>query len=60
MLYKVLVKKGQEVKANDPLFVLEAMKMENTVLALTSGKVKAINIKEGEMVMQDDLIITLG
>ncbi len=60
MLYKILVKKGQEVKANDPLFVLEAMKMESTVLAVGSGKVKNISLQEGTLVMQDDLIVTLS
>lgn len=50
---------GDEVKKNDPLFVVEAMKMENTVLALNSGKVKSIILGEGEMVSQDDLVLIL-
>ena len=58
-LYKVLVKKGQEVKENDPLFIIEAMKMETTVVAFKAGKVKSIKLKEGSMVMQDDLIIII-
>ena len=58
-LYKVLVKKGQDVKENDPLFVIEAMKMETTVTAFKSGKVKSITLKNGSMVKQDDLILTL-
>ena len=58
-LYKVLVKKGQEVKENDPLFVIEAMKMETTVTAFKKGKVKLITLDEGSMVKQDDLILTI-
>jgi pyruvate carboxylase len=58
-LYKVLVKKGQEIKENDPLFVIEAMKMETTVTAFKSGKIKTVTLKEGSMVRQDDLIVTL-
>ncbi|MBN4085399.1 pyruvate carboxylase [Flavobacteriaceae bacterium AH-315-B10] len=58
-LYKVLVESGQEIKENDPLFVIEAMKMETTVTAFKAGKVKAVTLKEGTMVMQDDLIITV-
>ncbi len=58
MLYKILVKTGQEVKKNDALFVIEAMKMETTVTAISSGKVKKITLKEGTMVHQDDLVIT--
>lgn len=59
MLYKVLVKKGEEVKKNDPLFVIEAMKMETTVTATKNGKIKNISLKPGTMVMKDDLIVTM-
>lgn len=58
-LYKILVKKGQEIKKNDHLFIIEAMKMESTITAIKSGKVKSISLKPGTMVMKDDLIITL-
>ena len=58
-LYKVLVKKGQEINENDPLFVIEAMKMETTVVAIRAGKVKSVTLKEGSMVKQDDLIVTI-
>ncbi len=59
LLYKTLVKQGQKVKENDPLFVIEAMKMETTVAATKSGKVKSITLTEGAMVMQDDLVMVL-
>ncbi len=59
LLYKVLVKKGQELKENDPIFIIEAMKMETTVTAVRDCKVKTLKLKEGEMVMQDDLILTM-
>ena len=58
-LYKVLVKKGDIIKENDPLFIIEAMKMETTVTAIKKGKVKAITLMAGVMVKQDDLILTL-
>ena len=58
-LYKVLVKRGQKVKENDPLFIIEAMKMETTVTAFKTGKVKSVILKEGTMVMQDDLVLTM-
>ncbi len=58
-LYSVLVKKGDEVKENDPLFIIEAMKMETTVTAVKSGKVKSVTLTAGVMVKQDDLILTL-
>ncbi|OZV67508.1 pyruvate carboxylase [Winogradskyella aurantia] len=58
-LYKVLVKQGDSIKENDPLFVIEAMKMETTVTAHKKGKIKSIALSEGQMVKQDDLVITL-
>ena len=49
----------QEIKENDPLFIIEAMKMETTVTAIRDCKVKSIMLKEGEMIMQDDLILSV-
>ncbi|WP_203294492.1 pyruvate carboxylase [Luteirhabdus pelagi] len=60
MLYKVLVKKGQTVEENDPLFVIEAMKMETTVTASKAGKVASIDLPTGTMVMKGDLVMTVG
>jgi len=56
-LSAVLVESGQKVKQNDPLFVIEAMKMESTITASCSGTIKNICINEGELVEQGDLII---
>ncbi len=58
MLSAVLVKNGQSVKKNEPLFVIEAMKMESTVMATSSGVVK-IHLKAGTMVLAEDLVVTL-
>jgi len=57
---EILVKKGDKVKVNDPLFVIEAMKMETTVSAPIAGIVKRIVLKTKTMVGQDDLVIELG
>ena len=47
---KLLVEVGQEVKAEDGLIVVEAMKMENELRSTSSGKVKEIFVKEGDVV----------
>jgi acetyl/propionyl-CoA carboxylase alpha subunit len=47
---KILVVEGQEVAANDPLVVLEAMKMEHTVRAEVGGTVRAIHVVVGDQV----------
>jgi pyruvate carboxylase len=58
-LSKILVKVGDKVKTNDVLFVLEAMKMESSVIATEPGKVKAILLAEGALVEQDDLVVEM-
>lgn len=49
-IVKVFVKPGQEIKAGDPLLIMEAMKMENEMRSARDAKVKAIHVKEGENV----------
>jgi propionyl-CoA carboxylase alpha chain len=41
---------GQEVLANAPLVVLEAMKMEHTVRATAAGTVREIHVAVGDQV----------
>ena len=48
---------GKEIKKDEPLLILEAMKMNNEVKALTSGKVKSIHVAEGIMVRKNQLIL---
>lgn len=59
LLYKVLVKRGQKVKKNEPLFIIEAMKMETTVTAFKDCKIKSIHLPSGIMAMKNDLVMTL-
>lgn len=58
-LISVLVKEGEEVRKNQPLFVIEAMKMESTITAPTAGKVSKVYLGEGVMVEQDDCVVAL-
>ncbi len=58
-LSQILVKVGDNIKVNTPLFIIEAMKMESTITSPIKGKVKAIHLTEKTMVEQDDLIIEL-
>jgi pyruvate carboxylase len=59
-LSEVLVKKGDKVEKNQPLFIIEAMKMETTVTANKTGEVKEIVVNSGNMVYSDDLIIRMN
>ena len=55
----VLIKEGDKVKAGDPLFITEAMKMETEIQAPVAGTVKAIHIKKGDSVNPDETLIEL-
>ncbi|MBT33089.1 MAG: acetyl-CoA carboxylase biotin carboxyl carrier protein subunit [Thalassobius sp.] len=59
IILELLVKEGDEVKKEDTLLIMEAMKMENKVLAERGGIVKSIKIKAGENVLQGQLLIEI-
>ncbi|GAB2525367.1 pyruvate carboxylase [Spirosoma aerophilum] len=59
-LTRILVKEGDVVKKNQPLFVIEAMKMESIVAAQKEGKVAKVVLKEATTVEQDDCVIELA
>ena len=56
-LAAVKVAAGDWVKESQPLFVIEAMKMETTVAAPREAKVKKVCLAAGDMVEQDDMVI---
>jgi pyruvate carboxylase len=60
MLSKVFVKKGDEVKKNQPLFMVEAMKMETNIAANNDGIVGDIILTPGTLVNTDDLVLEIA
>ena len=48
---------GQQIQANDPLLVLEAMKMETNITSPVAGKVKAINANVGDGVQVGQVLV---
>lgn len=56
---KILVKNGQKVRKGDVLLTMESMKMENNVSAEQDCTIKNIVAKEGQSVMQDDLLMEI-
>ena len=60
MLSKVFVKKGDQVRKNQPLFMVEAMKMETNIAANHDGIVGEIVLTPGTLVNTDDLVMEIG
>jgi acetyl-CoA carboxylase biotin carboxyl carrier protein len=56
-LWKIVVSVGQHVRADDPLMILESMKMEIPVNAPVAGRVTKIHAREGESVQEGQLLI---
>ena len=59
-IFKINVKEGDSIKKGETLLIMEAMKMENNILAEFDGNVKVIKIKEGDTVLQNDVLIELN
>jgi pyruvate carboxylase subunit B len=60
MIISYEVKVGDEVKADDVVVTLEAMKMANAISTPIGGQVKAINFKSGDSVGKDDVLAVIG
>lgn len=59
-IFKVLVQPGQQVVAGEVVIILEAMKMETEVRAVTGGTVAQVLTKEGDAVQVGDSLLTIG
>ncbi|MFO7671137.1 MAG: acetyl-CoA carboxylase biotin carboxyl carrier protein subunit [Bacteroidales bacterium] len=55
----ILVEAGADVKEGEPIIILEAMKMQNEILSHVSGVVQSVEVKKGDTVMKDDLMIEI-
>ena len=58
-VWKVLVSPGDEVAEGDTLVILESMKMEIPVEATAGGKVSEVNVSEGGVVQEGDVIAVI-
>jgi len=56
-IIEIFVKEGEIVKANKPLLIMEAMKMENEMRASRDVKIKEIKVKQGDSVDSGAVLI---
>ena len=60
VVISVDVKVGDAVKRGQKVVVIEAMKMENEILAENDGTVTAVHVSKGDSVLEDAKIVTIG
>jgi acetyl-CoA carboxylase biotin carboxyl carrier protein len=59
IVWKVLVKPGDQVSEDDSLLILESMKMEIPVTSPEDGVVKEVCVIEGALVAEGDVTLIL-
>jgi glutaconyl-CoA/methylmalonyl-CoA decarboxylase subunit gamma len=58
-IMELLVEESSSVKEGESILILEAMKMQNEIISQVSGKVKKINVKPGDTVTKDDVLMEI-
>lgn len=54
----ILAHQGANVSKGDPLLIIEAMKMENSIISPTDGVIDTIKVKEGEAIDKNQILLT--
>lgn len=57
LILEIHVRKGQAVNEDDPLLILEAMKMENVITSPRHGIIKSISVQKSDAVDKNQLLI---
>ena len=59
IVWKVLKETGDTVKIDDEIIILESMKMEIPISSEVDGKIKSIEVSEGDEVDEGQLVAIL-
>ena len=59
VIVDIKVQEGDQIQEGDVVAILEAMKMENEIVALATGKIVSINVSKGATVETGDLIVSI-
>ncbi|MGH7884970.1 MAG: biotin/lipoyl-containing protein [Thermodesulfobacteriota bacterium] len=57
---RLIVNIGSEVKENDPLVILEAMKMETPIVSPCAGEIASIEVNQGDIVEAGQILMTIN
>ena len=57
---KILVKENEQVKQNQPLIIIEAMKMETIIVSKVDGTINSIKVSQDEIVDDKQLLIIMN
>lgn len=60
LITRIMVAPGAPVRADQPLLVLEAMKMENEIRAPFDGQVKSIHVTSGQTVVRNEVLVEVS
>ena len=56
---ELLVEESSSVKEGEAILILEAMKMQNEIITQVAGKIKKINVKAGDSVTKDEVLMEI-
>ena len=59
LILNVMVNVGDKVTNGQNIMIMEAMKMENDVVATKDGVIKTINVKNGDNISEGDILATI-
>jgi biotin carboxyl carrier protein len=59
LVLEIAVIDGQDVKDGDKILILEAMKMENSIMIHTAAKIKKIIVAAGQAVEKGQVLVEL-
>lgn len=58
-IIELLVEESSHVKEGEAILILEAMKMQNEIIAQVTGKIRKISVKAGDSVTKDDVLMEI-
>lgn len=60
LILQILVEEGEKISSNQIVMKMEAMKMENDIKSERDGIVEKIHVKQGDAVLENTVLISLG